>query len=252
MRTVIRLLFSLCAILVICAGCTNNEADPYTREGSANDELFAQYHELYQRPTVSALEIALGKITPPANESYNVALTDDDVRYLLSLKSDQLIQLKRDIMKLWRIESDEECEAIVDEGYNRMFEGLDDEELIRFRDFLQEYIEMPMGPASLKQFEALNEGTGNSELYKRYLVSAVAIDKFGRNLFMSLDPGTRSEAYCKKYFGMHLAVASISFASSCLVGFVIPGPTWIAVASALCETATAIANYQNCLKTRAE
>lgn len=250
MKTITRLLLGLCAVFVICTSCTNKGEEPPTRVEN-DTEAFSQYWELSEKPMISALDIALRKVTPPEGNDYIVCLTDNDVRFLCSLDAKDLIKIKTDIMRNWGFSSEEECYAIIDECYEKMCEGMDDEELMRFNKFINEYIEMPIGRESLEQFDAFNNYATSYVFSVRYAYAAIGIDNFGRKLFENLDSTTRSAAYCKRIFGIRVAITSVGM----ICGWMLPGPGWAlaaVAATAVFDTAGATADYINCLKTRTE
>ena len=250
MKTITRLLLGLCAVFVICTSCTNKGEEPPTRVEN-DTEAFSQYWELSEKPMISALDIALRKVTPPEGNDYIVCLTDNDVRFLCSLDAKDLIKIKTDIMRNWGFSCEEECYAIIDECYEKMCEGMDDEELMRFNKFINEYIEMPIGRESLEQFDAFNNCATSYVFSVRYAYAAIGIDNFGRKLFENLDSTTRSAAYCKRIFGIRVAITSVGM----ICGWMLPGPGWAlaaVAATAVFDTAGATADYFNCLKTRTE
>lgn len=247
MKTFTRLFLSLCGVFIICTSCTNKAEEPSTRV-EKDSEVFSQYVDLTEKPMISALDIALRKTTLPEDADCLIGFTDEDVRFLCSLNASELAKVKAEIMHQWDIATDEECDSIIDSYYAKMCEGMNDQELIKFNRFIDEYIEMPIGKESLQQFDAFKNSATSTAVNIKYAYAAFGIDCFGRKLYETLSPATRSAAYCKKIFGIRIAITSVSM----ICGWLLPGPGWAVAAIATCDALGASADYFNCLRTRAE
>ncbi len=194
---------------------------------------------------ISILDLALGKISPSrSEEDYVLGLTEEDVNFLNSLDTEDLIAFKSQLMNTWGFESDEDIENILSQTYDYICEDMSLEELTKFNCFLTEYITLPSGITSIESLLDLNSEFEDSSFTNACIYAAIGIDNFGRVIFDSLFASRASESECKKNFAIRIAITSVGT----MAGMMLPGPGWAVAVAAICDAASAAADYANCLK----
>lgn len=210
---------------------------------SASDS-YSSYIELTNTPATSALDIALRKTSMSRSTDYLIGLTEDDVVYIGSLNETELQDLKSEIMHQWDFESEEDIEAILDETYDALMNQLTPEQIIQFNEFVEAYIGLPEGQQSLELLESITSSSQDVYFNELCVSTAVGIDSFGRQFVKAASNKKVSAEQCKKYFAIRIALTSVNT----IAGFILPGAGWAVVAAAVCDAASAAADYANCLK----
>lgn len=236
-------LISFVSALLLCTGCTNEETDNVSVSRNESN-LYSKYIEYSQKPMTSILNVALGKETPTRSEDCILGLTEDDIQKINNLDTEELTDLKTQIMEVWNLKTDDDIDTIRDQVYEQILENMEEEEFINFNNFINEYIDMPSGKNSLEYF---NNNTINNQNLELYAYAALGIDNFGR-IFYNCAENTRSASECKKNLATRLAITSVVG----MTGLLIPGSGWIVTATVVCDALDAAARYKLCLKTRGE
>lgn len=241
------LIFSLLSLMLV--GCAGNGDEPVVKEQKV-ETLASRYAELSTKPVVSALDIALGKVSPTKAEDCIIGLTDEDAEYIMSLDEGELMKIQSQIMNHWGIDSADKVEAISDSAYESVCERLEPEELDRFNNFVDAYIELPDNISTQEFLNSYDFSSLDSETMELYVNAALMIDNVGRKLYKyALDSETRmSGSDCRKYFGVRLTIASINMMAGVSIGWILPGPGWVVAASAILEAAYAGLDYYRCVK----
>lgn len=232
------------AVFVMCASCTNEYENSNDTTDNVSQELHSKYIEFSNKPVTSILDLALGKASIPRSNDYILGLTEEDVKYLNSLDVNGLLDLKAQLMNKWDFESDEDIDAILEQAYDEICKNMSTEEQIKFNDFLTKYIEMAGGMASIEDLNILQSNITNSSFNNTCIYAAIGIDNFGRIFYNSLYNSRASADECQKNFAIRIAITSVGT----MAGMIIPGPGWAVAAAAICDAASAAADYANCLK----
>lgn len=231
------------ATIIMCTSCTN-EYEEINSTDRVRQENYSKYLEYSEKPVTSILDFAMGKSSLSRSEDYILGFTEEDVTYLNSLDEKGLRDLKSQLMNKWGFKSDEDIEAILDQAYDEICESMTDEELVKFNNFITEYIEMPNGINSIENLDILQPDFANSAFNNTCIYAAIGIDNFGRRLYNSLYLSRASADECKKNFAIRIAITSVGT----MAGMILPGPGWAVAAAAVCDAASAAADYANCLK----
>lgn len=237
-----------CILCMLCAGCGSVMEYEGTGDGAngAANEVYSSYLALSRTETVSALDVALGKVPETDAEGKICGLTEADVEYIASLSSDSLLSLKTEIMKRWGIESDEEIENTLDHAYEAFTADMDADNMSKFNIFLKNYIEV--SDRELAK-DCLLSATNNipADYLNTYIYAALGIDRFGR---VAYEPfvNTRSSEECGAYLTIRLAIASLAVAASPFTG----GFTGLVAASAIGDAIQGYLMYRLCRRTRSE
>lgn len=247
MKNLKLILLSL-TVTLLGSGCAKTIEDVDSQTRSQQYEGISEKYTYYsEMPTVSALQVALGREFIPVDKDYIVVLTLDDIEDLTTLGVDSLSSLNMQIMEAYGLNSEEEIEDSLDMAFDNVCKDMSEEEEIKFYQFVTGYLdETPLvvnGKVSMDNNRMAV--IANGEFEDVYVRAAVAIDKFARPLYNAIG-STRSAAECKKYLACRLAIASIS----CMWTAIFPGGAAVAVVQGICEGITAINYYRVCLRTR--
>lgn len=172
-----------------------------------------------------------------------LGFTEDDVKFLESLDKEGLIQLKLEIAEAWGFKDDQIIEDILDDAYFEITQSLEAQEMVKLNDFMIQYINMPEGCVSLENLNIFKEGENSKSFDNAVISAATLIDKFGRVFYDSNVNSRGSEGECRKIFAMRITITCIGS----MAGMLLPGPGWAVVAAAVCDAASAAADYANCL-----
>lgn len=241
MKTLKWLMIVPAFFLLLCTSCASEEEAMDTIQET--NLSYSKYSEYSEKPLVSILDLAQGKASISRSGDYILGLTKEDANYFNSLDSDGLLNLKTELMNKWGFESDEDIENVLDQVYDELCENLSAEELVKFNEFITEYIEMPRGINSIEALNVLQSSSDNPYFNDVCIYAAVGIDNFGRVLCDSLYSSRASASDCKKNFAIRIAITSVGT----MAGMILPGPGWAVAAAAVCDAASAAADYANCL-----
>lgn len=247
MKNLKLILLSL-TVTLLGSGCakTIEDVDSQTRS-QQYDGISGKYTYYSEMPTVSALQVALGRESIPVDKDYVVVLTPEDVEYLTNLSVDSLSSLNKQIMEAYGLNSEEEIENSIDMAFDNICKDMSEDGEIQFYQFVTGYLDETPLVVNGKVSKDNNSMAviANGEFEDVYVRAAVAIDKFARPLYNAIG-STRSAGECKKYLVRRLAIAAVSF----MVGSILPGSAPVVVVQGVCETITAINYYRVCLRTR--
>ena len=238
-----KLFFTISLFCLLCNSCSTEFAGSELIDNNP-EELYSKYNELSQKQVTSILDVALGNATLSRGEVCILGFTEEDVNYLNSLDANGLVELKKQLMKKWNFNSDDDIENMLDSTYYELCKSMSDEELITFNQFLCDYIEMPQGVSSIDKLNVIQTNTANPNFNNLCLYAAIGIDNFGRGLFDTTQSSRTTADECKKNFGIRIAITSIGT----IAGMLIPGPGWAVAAAAVCDAVGAAADYANCIK----
>lgn len=147
------LISSLLSLMLV--GCAGNGDEPVDKDQKA-ETVAMKYAELSTKPMVSALDIALGKVSPTKAEDCIIGLTDEDAEYIMSLDEVGLQSLQTQVMEVTGIDSIDGLEEAIDNSYNSVCESLGNEEVVEFLSFVDCYFDMPQGITSALTFSEAN------------------------------------------------------------------------------------------------
>lgn len=234
---------------LLLVGCAGNGDEPVEKEQEV-ETVAMKYAELSTKPMVSALDIALGKVSPTKAEDCIIGLTDEDAEYIMSLDEGEMMKVQSQIMNHWGIDSVDKVEAISDSAYESVCERLDSEELDRFNYFVDAYIELPDNITTQEFLNSYDFSSLDSETLELYVNAALMIDNVGRKLYKyALDSETRmSGSDCRKFFGMNLTVISLNMMAAVSVSWIFPPLGWGALAITVGDAIVASANYYRCMR----
>lgn len=239
----LKLLMLVLLYVMACTSCTN-ENEVIDSNDKIVQESYEKYLEYSEKPVISILDAALGIAPLSRSEDCILGFTEEDVNYLNSLDEKGLLDLKVQLMNKWGFETDEDIDAVLEQAYDEICENMSTEELKKFDDFINEYIEMPSGIASLENLNVFQPNHTSASFNNTCVYTAIGIDKFGRMLYDSLYHSRVSEEECRKNFAIRITITSVGT----IAGMILPGPGWAVALAAICDAASAAADYANCLK----
>lgn len=245
------------AVLLVNISCTSEKDRPIDNN-QVKEDAFSLYEALSEKPTVSALDISLGSISRTGLNEVSLGLTTEDISYITSLNQDELTILRERIMKQWNIESMEQAHEILEQVYDEASDGMSAEEQIALNEFIDEYMDVACGTASLEKLSIFKENKISPQNTKCCVHAAVGIDKFGRNFYettmgSNIKPLIKpTEKQCKDTFRAKIALASCATAWSTWIGILTGGASSVATylinATACVEAIAAWQEYMRCLE----